>query len=394
MTAPVVMLVAAEASGDVLGAGLARALRQILPDVRLVGVGGPKMAVEGIDSPFDINELSIVGLVEGLLAYPKVKARVKDVVALAKRARPKVAVLIDSFGFTIRVAQALRAADPDIVLIKYVGPQVWASRPKRAKALAQVFDHLLAILPFDAPFYEPYGFPVDFVGNPSLATDFSGADPRRTREAIGAAPDDPILLLLPGSRPGEIARMLPPFEEAVKILKADRPKLHIVVAVADTIAEVAKPQLAGWSNRVHIVEGEAAKRDAMKAATVALACSGTVTTELALAGAPMVVGYRMGRLTHAILKRLIRTPFVVLFNIAGQAFIAPELIQDDCTGPKLAEALAARLDDPILRASQVEAQNAALEAMGRGEPDPAAKAAAIVARYAEANSRSDPAKPA
>lgn len=377
------MLVAAEASGDVLGAGLARALKRILPDVRLVGVGGPKMAAEGIDSPFDINELSIVGLVEGLLAYPKVKARVKDVVALAGRTRPNVAVLIDSFGLTIRVAQALRAADPDIVLVKYVGPQVWASRPKRARVLARTFDHLLAILPFDAPFYAPYGLPVDFVGNPSLATDFSSADPQRTRDAIGAAPGDPILLVLPGSRPGEIARMLPPFEEAVKILKADRPNLHIVVPVADTIADLAKPQLSGWSTRVHVVEGDAAKRDAMKAATVALACSGTVTTELALAGAPMVVGYRMGRLTHAILKRLIRTPYVVLLNIAGKAFIAPELIQDDCTGPKLAKALAARLDDPDLRARQTIAQNAALGVMGRGEPDPADKAAAIVARYAQ-----------
>jgi len=390
MTAPVVMLVAAEASGDVLGAGLIRALNKILPEVRLVGVGGPKMAAEGVDSAFDINALSIVGFVEGLLAYPKVKAAVKEVVALAERTRPDVAVLIDSFGFTIRAGRALKAACPGITLIKYVGPQVWASRPERAKGLAEVFDHLLAILPFDAPFYEPFGLPVDFVGNPSLATDFAAADPQQTRDAIGAVPNDPILLVLPGSRPSEIARMLPPFEQAVKILKSDRPALHVVVPLADTVAALARPRLAGWSGPIHIVEGEAAKRDAMKAATVALACSGTVTTELALAGAPMVVAYRLGRVTWLIIKRLIRTPYVVLFNIAANAEIAPELLQDQCTGPNLARVIAARLDDPALRARQIAAQNAALELMGRGEPDPSEKAAAIVARYARKTETQSP----
>lgn len=381
MTGPVVMLVAAEASGDVLGAGLARALRKQVPSVRFVGVGGANMAGEGVDSPFDISELSIFGLVEGLVAYRRVMARVRDTVALARREQPQVAVLIDSFGFTSRVAKALRQADPSIKLIKYVGPQVWASRPGRAKALMAAFDHLLAIVPFDAPFYEPYGFPVTFVGNPSLAGDFSKADSQRTRDAIGAEAGDPILLVLPGSRPGEIARMLPPFEQAVSLLKANRPNLHIVVPVAGTVAQTLKTRLAGWSHRVHVVEGDEAKRDAMKAATVALACSGTVTTELAMAGAPMVVGYRVGRLTHAILKQIIKTPWVVLFNIAAKRFIAPELIQYDCTGPKLAAAVAARLDDPALRARQIADQNDALDAMGRDAPDPAEKAAAVVAGY-------------
>ncbi len=167
-----VMLVAAEASGDVLGAGLARALKVMAPGIELVGVGGDKMAEEGIISPFDIGELSVLGIFEGVAAYPRVVARVRDTLALAAREKPDVAVLIDSWGFTLRVAQGLKKRFPRIKVIKFVGPQVWASRPGRAKTLAATIDHLLSILPFDAPHYAPYGLPVTFVGNPTMSKDF------------------------------------------------------------------------------------------------------------------------------------------------------------------------------------------------------------------------------
>ena len=158
-------------------------------------------------------------------------------------------------------------------------------------------------------------------------------------------------------------------------LKETRPNLHVVVPAAPTVAEMVRTRIAGWRHRAHVIEGEEGKRDAMKAATVALACSGTVTTELALAGAPMVVAYRLGPVTHAILKRLIRTKYITLFNIAAQAFVAPELVQDDCNGEALAREVALRLDDPALRAEQVAAQYAALDKMGRGGPDPSEAAA-------------------
>jgi lipid-A-disaccharide synthase len=380
-----VMLVAAEASGDDRGAGLARALKRRLGDgVRFVGVGGARMAAEGVESPFDIAELSILGLLEGLLAYPRVVRRADQTAAIAARETPDVAVLIDSWGFTLRVAQRLRKLDPRLPLIKYVGPQVWASRPGRARTLARAVDHLLSIHAFDAPWFEAAGLPVTFVGNAALTLDFSKADPDRLRAAIGAAPGEPILTVLPGSRPSEIARVLPAFEAAVTLLKADRPELHIVVPAAPTVLDAVKARVAGWPHRAHVIEGEAGKLDAMKAATVALACSGTVTTELALAGAPMVVGYRLGPVTYAILKRLIRTRYVTLFNIAAQAFVAPELIQDRCNGPELAAEVARRLDDPQLRAAQVAAQSAALDKMGRGGPDPSEAAAAAVLKIVEA----------
>ena len=383
MTRPLcIMLVAAEASGDTLGANLARALKQRLgaDSVRFVGVGGARMAEEGVESPFDIGELSILGLFEGLLAYRKVVARVAETAELARREKPDIAVLIDSWGFTLRVAHRLRQVDPDLPIVKYVAPQVWASRPGRAKVLARSVDHLLAIHSFDVPFFEREGLATTFVGNSALARNTGGADPDRLRAAIGAGPQDPILLVLPGSRPSEIRRVLPPFEAAAGLLYAQRPQLRIVVPAASTVAESVKVKVAGWPFPAHVIEDEALKFDAMAAATVALACSGTVTTELALAGCPMVIGYRVGEVTYQILRHLVRTRFITLFNIAADAAVAPELIQNDCTGPALAAAVAARLDDPALRAAQIAAQNAALEKMGRGGPDPSIKAAEVVAQ--------------
>lgn len=366
-----VMLVAGEASGDQLGASLARALRAELGDrVRFVGVGGAAMAAEGIDSPFDIAQLSVLGLIEGLKAYPRVVRLVRETVALAVAERPDVAVLIDSWGFTLRVAQRLRKTLPDLALVKYVAPQVWASRPGRAKTLAKSVDHLLSINSLDASHFAPLDLPTTFVGNPALAREPVGADPARLRERIGAAPDDPILLIAPGSRPSEIARLGTPFAEAARILKASHPRLHTVVPVSPTVAEQTREWAKTLPTDTTLIEDEPGKLDAMSAATVALACSGTVTTELALAGCPMVVGYRVGALTYLILKRLMTARFITLFNLAAGEEIAPELVQQDCTGPRLAAALARRLDDPALCQRQVERQNAALAAMGRGGPDP------------------------
>jgi lipid-A-disaccharide synthase len=164
----------------------------------------------------------------------------------------------------------------------------------------------------------------------------------------------------------------------VNILKAQDPELQVIVPAASTVADVVKSRVAGWPHRAHVVEGEAAKLAAMKAATVALACSGTVTTELALAGVAMVIGYRLGPVTAVIVRRLLRTPWITLFNIAAEDFVAPEFIQEDCTGPKLAQALAERLDDAGLRHRQVLAQYAALDKMGRGGPDPNEAAADAV----------------
>ena len=375
-----VMLVAAEASGDVLGAGLARALKRRLgDDVTFVGVGGPRMAEQGVESPFDIAELSIIGWLEGLRAYGLVKRRVADTVALAVAERPDAVVLIDSWGFTIRVAQAIRAALPGVPLIKYVGPQVWASRPGRAKTLAASVDHLLALHSFDAPWFERAGLATTVVGSHALHIDMSGADGARFRTARGIAPDAPLLMVLPGSRPSEISRLTPVFEGAVARLKAAHPGLQVAVGVAGTVAEDVTDRLAAWPFRVHHVD-EAAKYDAMKACDVALAASGTVSTELALAGAPMVIAYRFDPVSYAIMKPFFTGKFATLFNVAADEMIAPELIQKDATPEKLAAAVDRLLSDPAARAAQVSAQFEALDKMGRGGGDPSDIAAEAVLR--------------
>jgi lipid-A-disaccharide synthase len=383
------MLVAGEASGDSLGAQLARALRRRLGgrELRFVGVGGEQMAREGVQSPFDFRQVTVLGFFEGLLAYPRILARVADTVAVARREKPDVAVLIDSWGFTLRVAQGLKRADPVLPVVKYVGPQVWASRPGRARTLAKTVDRLLSIHIFDAPFFEREGLTTTFVGNPVLHRDFSHADGARLRERLGAGPDDPILLLLPGSRLTEIEKVAPSFLDAAARLKAKRPDLHIVLPVAPTVAPAVKAMVAKRGLAAYLIEDDQLKYDAMKAATVALACSGTVTTELALAGCPMVVGYRVGWITYPLIKILIRTRYITLFNIAAQRAVAPEFVQVACNGPALARSLAERLDDPNLRALQIAAQNAALDKMGRGGPDPSERAAEVVAGLLEAAPR-------
>jgi lipid-A-disaccharide synthase len=374
-----VMLVAVEASADALGAGLARALKERLgAGVIFVGVGGARMAEEGVASPVDIAGLSLMGIFEIAAAVPRALADLETTVRLAEAERPDVAVLIDSWEFTWRVARRLRLRAPETAIVKYVAPQVWATRPGRARVLARLADHLLTLLDFEAPLFERHGLATTFVGNPTLSRDISGADAARFRASIEAGPDDPVLLVLPGSRPSEIKHMMPALEDAAMRLKAERPDLHLVVPAADTVADRVKAQVAGWTHRAHVVEGEAAKLDAMAAATLALACSGTVTSELARAGCPMLVGYRGHPLTALIARTIVQVPYVTLINIAAGEAVAPEFLQDDCTGPKLAAAAARLLDDPDALAAQVAAQSAALAKLGVGRADPFGAAADAV----------------
>lgn len=380
-----VMLVAVEASADALGAGLARALRARLGEdgVEFVGVGGARMAAEGIESPFDIAELSLVGLFEIVGVVPLALDRIERIVKLAEAARPDVAVLIDSWEFTWRVGRRLKLRVPDTVLVKYVAPQVWATRPGRTRTAAWIFDGLLTLFDFEPRYFEAEGLPTVSVGNPSLRRNLSAADPARLRQAIGAGPDDPILLVLPGSRRSEMKRVLPAFEDAVARLKSARPDLHVVVGAADTVADAVTARVAGWPFRAHVVQGERDKLDAMCAATLALACSGTVTTELAVAGCPMVVGYRGHPATAVIARIIIRTRYFTLVNIAADAEIAPEFLQEHCNGAELAAAVAALLDDPARRTAQIAAQTRALEKLGVSERDPFEAAADAVLEIVE-----------
>lgn len=372
-----VFLVAAESSGDQLGAGLMEALREKLGEgVVFAGVGGPAMAQAGVASPFDYGDLSVVGLFDGVRIYKLVHRRIDETVALAAGFKPDVAVLIDSWGFTIRVAQRLREATPDAALVKYVAPQVWAARAGRAKALAASVDHLLTIHTFDAPYFQREGLATTFVGNPALERVPAGDGAAfRTRHKLGQ--DAPVLGVLFGSRASELRRLYAPFADAVGRLRAEQPDLRIVIPLSSQIADAARERLVADGRFAGAtIVNEEEKADAFAACDLALACSGTVTTQLALAGVPAVVGYRLGWLTWAVFRALflLKTKHISLVNIAAGEALMPEFIQTRCTGRLLANALRERLVDPQKRA-HLSARLIAVSARMRGEGDADQKAA-------------------
>ena len=358
------LLTATEASGDLLGAALMTGLRERLgDDVGFIGVGGARMKTAGLKRLFDPGELAVVGAFNALSVYPKVLRRARQVAELAAREQPDAAVLIDAWGFSLRVARGIRRLAPGVTIIKYVAPQVWATRPGRARTLARTVDHLLTLHGFDAPYFEAEGLATTFVGNPVLTRDFSAADGPGFRERLGLAPGTPMLLVLPGSRSGEVRRLAAPFGGAARLLKERVPAIEVVVAAAETVEAEVRAAVELWPMRASITTGEADRLSAMKAATAAIACSGTVTTELALAGCPFVVGYKVDPFTYQVAKRLLRTRWITLINVAAGEMAAPEFIQDACDGDRLAERLIPWLTDEGRRRAQSEIQGSALEKM-------------------------------
>jgi lipid-A-disaccharide synthase len=366
-----IFLVAAEASGDALGADLARELRTRDARIILAGVGGPLMGAEGLPTQADISGLAVLGFVDGLLAYGRVKRAVAATVSAIVVAKPDVVVLIDSWGFTLRVAQGVRAAAPEIKLVKYVGPQVWATRPGRAATLAATVDHLICIHDFEVPFYAPYNLACTVCGHPALGR-YRPGDGAALRARQGYKPKDQLVLVLPGSRPAEIRRIGPILWRAAEILDRDRPNVRLLVVAAAAVREAVVAQ----APPVARILDERDKEDAFAAATVALAASGTVTTEVALQGAPLVIGYKLGWMTWALGRAfLFKSKFATLMNVAADAEVVPEFLQTRCTPANIATAAATLLDDEGARAEQIRRQDEALALMGRGGR-PAAEIAA------------------
>lgn len=357
-----IFLVAAESSGDALGADLANALRERDQSLELIGVGGVRMAEAGVNTRTDLTAgLAVLGFVDGLLAYRRVKRAVGATVAELLKAKPDVVVLIDSWGFTLRVARGVRAAAPHIKLVKYVGPQVWATRPGRAKTLAAAVDHLICIHDFEVPFYEPFGLACTVCGHPALGR-FTPGDGAALRARQGFGAKERVILILPGSRPSEIRRVGPTLWAAAELLDRDRDVRLIVVA-----ANSVRQQVIAQTPAAARIIDESEKEDAFAAATAALAASGTVTTEVALQGTPLVIGYKLGWITWAILRSLVfKSKYATLMNVAADAEVAPEFIQTRFTAGNVAQAAAPLLDDEDAREDQVRRQDEALALMGRG----------------------------
>jgi lipid-A-disaccharide synthase len=373
MTGPRIFIVAAEPSGDAVAADLIIALRACQADCVFAGMGGPKMAALGIESCVPIEGLSVLGLTEALKIWKLVREKVVSLGEAAAQFKPDIVVLIDSWGFTVRAAQQIRKLLPGVPLVKMIGPQVFATRPGRAKSVAKNYDALLCIHDFEVPFYDGLDIPITVIGNPAVARATIGDGEAFMRRHN--LEQKRVVLLLPGSRRGEIELVSPIFEAAANILCARFPDLIIVSVLAPAVADQVRKRAQSWEFP-HLLVEENEKEDAFKASDLALACSGTVTTELALQATPMIVGYRLGKLTaFIILTFLLRSRFVTLVNIALDTEIVPEFIQDKFTPKAVVDAASTILTHPDVAARQRDLFNQALNKMGRDDPPMAMRAA-------------------
>ncbi len=394
MTAPVqftrrtdvldVFLVAGEESGDRLGAALMRALRERTAGrIRFAGVGGREMAAEGVVSLYSIDDLSIIGFSAIPRRIPKILRLMRFTAKAVVARRPRVLVIIDSPGFTRGIARRVRAADPAIAIVEYVSPSVWAWRPGRARVMRAYIDQILALLPFEPEVHRRLGGPpCTYVGHP-LAAEVGNLRPNaeesRRRLAV-----PPVLLVLPGSRSGEIKRLLAVFADTVALVRDRVGSLEVVVPTVPHLADLVRKATGQWPLPPRIVVDTAEKQEAFRVARAALAKSGTVTLELALAGIPMVAAYKVSAIEYMAVGRgiLKRLPSIILANLLLGENIVPELLQHDCTAERLAAALVPLFGDTPERRRQIEAFSRLDAIMEIGSSAPAARAADIVLEVA------------
>jgi lipid-A-disaccharide synthase len=373
-----IFLIATEESGDRLGASLMKVLRQRLGGaVRFEGVGGQSMAREGLASLFPIEELSIIGLAAVVRQLPKVMRLIRETTDAVTAASPDLLVIIDSPDFTHRVAKRVRARDPAIPIVDYVSPSVWAWRPGRARAMRRYVDHVLALLPFEPGEYRRLdGPPCSYVGHPlieQISVLRPSTDEQKRRDA-----SPPVLLVLPGSRGSEVRHHMAVFGETLGRLQAKGVAFELILPTMPHLLESVGEGVKNWPVQPRIVVGEREKRAAFRIARAALAKSGTVTLELALAGVPMVTAYRVGAVEAWILTRAINVKSVILANLVIGENVVPEFLQQDCTPEKLSQALCEILADSASRQRQIEAFAAIDKVMSTGNQPPGVRAADIV----------------
>ncbi|BAP14076.1 lipid A disaccharide synthase [Alcanivorax sp. NBRC 101098] len=377
--APLVALIAGEASGDILGAGLMQALENRYPGARFIGVGGEEMTQAGLTSLFPMEKLSVMGITEVLSHLPELLRLRKSLVRFLLEQRPDVVVGIDSPDFTLPIARRLH--DQGLKTVHYVSPSVWAWRQGRIKGIKKSIDLMLTLLPFEARFYEEHDVPVAFVGHPladriPLETDVAGA-----RKALALDRDARILAVLPGSRGGEVGQLMPAFLDAMVALNHQDPTLQYVIPAANAARREQIQTLLNTQPNlpVSLIDGQS--RTVMAAADVVLMASGTATLEGLLLNKPMVVGYRVGAVTYAIVSRLIKSEFFSLPNLLCRQEMVPELLQSQLTTEAIVAAVRRWFDQPE-QAQALKIQFQSVHQQLRGGASE--KAAAAVARLLEA----------
>jgi len=373
------MLVCGEPSGDQLGGQLMAGLRALAGDsIVISGVGGRAMEAQGLKSLFPLDDTAVMGLREVVPKIPRILGRVRDARDYALAMRPDAVVLIDSPDFTHRIARAVKRRDASIATINYVAPQVWASRAYRARAMARYFDLVLALLPFEPPFFESYNLSAVFVGHPVLERAARMTGGAELRRRLGIAPDAPLLAVLPGSRSNEIRFILPVFREAVRLIAARVPGLVTVLPTVPHVATRVQAATTDWPAPLHVILDEDQKFAAFDAANAALAASGTVTTELALARVPFVSAYRVGWLTYALARPLFKLPHFTLVNLLLKRGAVPEFLQGAASPQSLADAVTPLLTVPEAAARQRNDLDEAMRLLGRGGEPPSLRAAQAI----------------
>jgi lipid-A-disaccharide synthase len=371
-----VYIVAGEASGDVLGARLMRAMRAQRGGLTFAGIGGARMAEAGLDTLFPMNELALMGLAEVLPKLRSLKRRMDETVADIAARRPDVVLTIDSPGFTLRLLR--RIAPLGLKRVHYVAPQVWAWRESRVKHYPGLWDRLLCLLPFEPAFFAGHGLAAAFVGHPVLESGAETGDAARFRAAHAIAPEAMPVILMPGSRVTEITRLMPIFAEALRLLEARFPNLVPVMPVAAAVAPRVLAAVAAWPRKPILVTEVADKHDAFAAARVALTKSGTSTLELALAGVPMVVTYRVNPITAAIVRRVVKVSYAAMVNLLAGRSVVPELIQQHCTPNRLAAEVARLIENEDAATAQRAAFATVVQGLRPPEGLPSQAAAAAV----------------
>ncbi|HZF76245.1 MAG TPA: lipid-A-disaccharide synthase [Acetobacteraceae bacterium] len=338
-----IYIVAGEASGDVLGARLLAALRARRPDLTFAGIGGERLAEQGMPSLFPMRELALMGLVEVLPNIRSLARRMAQTVADIGVRRPAAIVTIDSPGFAMRLAERVRPLGMPVV--HYVAPQLWAWRPGRVKKIRARVDRILCLMPFEPPIFEAAGIPITFVGHPVIESGADAGDAARFRAAHGLRPEERVLVVMPGSRRMEVRRLLPVFGAALRLLQARFPGLRPVVPVAPLVADAVRAATADWPARPILAETAEAKHDAFAAAEAGLIKSGTSSLEMAVAGVPHLIAYKVNPVTAAIVRRLVKVRYASLVNLLNESEVVPEFIQERATPENLAAQLTTLLDD-------------------------------------------------
>ena len=377
---PIIMVVAAEPSGDALGGPILRALETLAPgQYRYIGVGGDQMQAAGLQTLFPMTDITAFGLAEVVPRIPQILNRLKQVVAAAHRLKPVLLLTIDGPDFSFRVAK--RCLDLPCLKVHVVAPTVWAWRPKRAAKIARLYDHLLCLFPFEPPYFEKEGLPTSFIGHPLVTGAASAADPlgfKRRYGLEGAA--ETLMTVLPGSRRSEVTRLTPVFGDAMARLQATIGPVHAIIPTVSSVSGMVRAATADWPVAVTVIDDPADKYHAMAAGRVALAASGTVSLELALTRIPAVLAYRGHPISAAIFRRMAITKYVGLPNVILDQPLIAECLQEHCTAERLNREMLTLLRDDDAREAVLNGYAEIARQLGQGSLDPAQSAAETLRR--------------